>query len=124
MSIGIKRIYEKAEAGDGTRILVDRLWPRGLSRDAAQVDYWAKDLSPSGELRKWYGHDPAKWEAFKDKYFAELEGNPAAVKFLSDKLAHGQVTFLYSSTERMLNNAQALKIYLERKLAASASPRR
>jgi uncharacterized protein YeaO (DUF488 family) len=121
MSLGIKRIYEKAEAGDGTRILVDRLWPRGLSREAARVDYWAKDLSPSGELRKWYGHDPAKWEAFQDKYFAELDGNPEAVKFLSHKLDCGHVTFLYSSTERMLNNAQALKLYFERQLAASAS---
>lgn len=74
MEIRIKRIYDGTDPEDGTRILVDRLWPRGLSKEAAKVDHWAKEISPSNELRKWYGHDPAKWGEFQKRYAAELEG--------------------------------------------------
>ena len=72
VEIRIKRVYAEPDAGDGTRILVDRLWPRGLTREAARIDLWTKDVSPSNELRRWYGHDPGKWEEFKRRYFAEL----------------------------------------------------
>ena len=115
MEIKTKRIYEPPEADDGTRILVDRLWPRGLSKAAAKLDFWAKALSPSRELRKWYSHDPEKWPEFRKRYAAELKGQPAEVALLLEKIKAGPVTFLYASTERRLNNAEALKLYLAKK---------
>jgi uncharacterized protein YeaO (DUF488 family) len=111
--IQIKRVYDAPTPDDGKRILVDRLWPRGLTKEKAKIEYWAKDISPSNELRKWYGHEPGKWEEFKKRYFAELGGNKAAVEKLLEQMGKGPVTFVYSSTERSLNNAQALKIHLE-----------
>lgn len=113
MDIRIKRIYEQRDPGDGTRILVDRLWPRGLSKEAAKVDYWARMIAPSNELRKWYGHDPAKWAEFQKRYAAELDGQAEEVALLLKKIEHGRATFLYSSTEKKRNNAHALKYYLE-----------
>lgn len=113
MDIRIKRIYEQQDPGDGTRILVDRLWPRGLSKEAAKVDYWARMIAPSNELRKWYGHDPAKWAEFQKRYAAELDGQAAEVALLLKKIEHERATFLYSSTEKKRNNAHALKYYLE-----------
>jgi uncharacterized protein YeaO (DUF488 family) len=113
MDIRIKRIYEQRDPGDGTRILVDRLWPRGLSKEAAKVDYWARLIAPSNELRKWYGHDPAKWAEFQKRYATELDGQAAEVALLLKKIEHGRATFLYSSTEKKRNNAHALKYYLE-----------
>jgi len=111
--IKVKRVYDAPDAGDGRRILVDRLWPRGLTKEKAKIDYWAKDVAPSNELRKWYGHEPGKWEEFKKRYFAELGGNHAAVDELLEQVGSGPVTFVYSSTERVINNAEALKHYLE-----------
>ncbi len=111
--IRLKRVYERPEPRDGTRILVDRLWPRGLSKEAARVDFWAKAISPSNELRRWYSHDPEKWPAFQARYFAELDGNPQGVEELRRHLGPGPVTFLFSSTEEHLNNAAALREYLE-----------
>lgn len=113
MMIDIKRVYEPPSPEDGRRILVDRLWPRGLSKAHARIDYWAKETSPSNELRKWYEHDPAKWGEFKRRYFAELNSVPDAVQSLMDSVLSGKVTFLYSSKERELNNAVALREYLE-----------
>jgi uncharacterized protein YeaO (DUF488 family) len=113
--VHIKRVYDEPEAGDGRRILVDRLWPRGLTKEKAKIDYWAKEISPSNELRKWYGHEPGKWEEFKKRYFAELGENNGAVAELLGQMGKGPVTFVYSSTERTINNAEALKIYLEAK---------
>lgn len=118
--IHIRRVYESPNPSDGIRILVDRLWPRGLSKEAAKVDVWVKNLSPSHELRKWYGHDPDKWEEFKKKYFAEMDGNPADVKSLLEQIHGNAVTFLYSSKEERLNNAQALKLYLEMQTDAAS----
>lgn len=115
--VHIKRVYDEPEAGDGRRILVDRLWPRGLTKEKAKIDYWAKEISPSNELRKWYGHEPGKWEEFKKRYFAELGENKGAVAELLGQMGKGPVTFVYSSTERTINNAEALKIYLEAKAA-------
>ena len=111
--IGIKRVYERPGPEDGRRILVDRLWPRGLRKEEARIDDWAKEISPSSELRKWYGHDPAKWEEFKERYFAELDRAGEGVERLRKELAGGPVTFVYSSKEQAINNAEALRLYLE-----------
>ncbi|MBI5593054.1 MAG: DUF488 family protein [Deltaproteobacteria bacterium] len=113
MDIRIKRVYEKPDPGDGTRILVDRLWPRGLSKEAAKIDYWALTVSPSNELRKWYGHDPAKWVEFQRRYAAELDEQAGEVAILRKRIEQGPATFLYGSTEKELNNAHALKLYLK-----------
>ncbi len=112
--IRLKRVYEAADAQDGFRILVDRIWPRGLSKEKAGIDYWAKQSAPSKELRKWYGHDPEKWEAFKQYYFNELDSKPEAVReLIRFACQRGRVTFVYSSREREWNNAAALKAYTE-----------
>jgi uncharacterized protein YeaO (DUF488 family) len=113
--IKIKRIYQTPAAGDGFRILVDRLWPRGLSKEKAKVDLWLKDISPSNELRKWYSHDPAKWAEFKRKYLEEIEGKKPEFDLLRQKAKGGTITFLFSSKEEKLNNAAALKEFVESK---------
>ena len=113
ITIRIKRVYEKPDEADGRRILVDRLWPRGLSKDRAKVDVWLKEIAPSTELRRWYGHDPNKWTEFKRRYAAELDAKPGIVEELLREVRTGVVTFLYSSREKQLNNAVALKEYLE-----------
>ena len=109
--IKVKRVYDPLEKDDGIRILVDRLWPRGVKKD--QVDVWLKDIAPSDELRKWYNHDPNKWEEFKRKYFEELSRNPK-VEILLQLIKKGNnVTLLYAS-KSPYNNAVALKEYLEK----------
>ncbi len=113
MQIRTKRIYEDPNQADGRRILVDRLWPRGIAKLDAKIDFWAKAVSPSNELRRWYGHDPVKWGEFRERYFAELDSKPDAVSELRSHLGGGTVTLLYSSKETRLNNASALKDYLE-----------
>ena len=117
----IKRVYEPASRADGRRILIDRLWPRGLSKEQAAVDYWAKDLAPSSELRRWYAHEPAKWPEFRRRYFAELDANPAAVAALRSRLGRGANTILFGSKEARLNNARALVEYLERAQSTGAA---
>ncbi len=119
VEIRIKRVYAEPDAGDGTRILVDRLWPRGLTKDAARIDLWAKDISPSNELRRWYGHDPGKWAEFKRRYFAELAARPQALSALMEHIDKGPVTFVFGSKETRLNNAVALKEYV---LSARRNP--
>ncbi|NWF54667.1 MAG: DUF488 family protein [Syntrophaceae bacterium] len=114
--IKIKRIYESPGEKDGFRILVDRLWPRGLSKDTAKVHLWLRDISPSNELRKWYGHDPEKWTEFKKKYFQEIKERKEEFDLLLEKAGRGNVTLLFSSQEKKLNNAAALKEIVERKL--------
>ncbi|MGE5625943.1 MAG: DUF488 domain-containing protein [Bacillota bacterium] len=112
-TLKIKRVYLKPENSDGCRILVDRLWPRGLSKQKARLDRWLKDIAPSTALRKWYGHDPARWAEFKRRYGAELRKQKPAVTELRALLkAHKRVTLLFSSREEKLNNAVALKAYL------------
>ena len=111
--IQIKRIYDKAESSDGTRILVDKLWPRGISRERANLDFWAKDLAPSTELRKRYNHDSKHWPEFRRSYFAELDSNHEALAELKTYFSGVVVTFLFSSIEMRLNNAVALKEYLD-----------
>jgi len=112
-ALRVKRIYEPAERADGTRILVDRLWPRGLTKEAAAIDHWAKAVAPSNELRTWYAHDPAKWPEFRRRYNAELAANPAALAELRSHLGSGPATLLYQSKEAEINNAVALREYLE-----------
>lgn len=113
MPIRIKRVYEAAERADGRRILVDRLWPRGVSKERAAIDFWAKDIAPTNELRRWYGHAPEKWPEFKRRYAAELEANSEGLAQLRRAMGRGTVTLLFGSTEMRLNNAVALKEYLE-----------
>ena len=113
MKIRTKRVYDPPANSDGYRVLIDRLWPRGLSKQVARVDYWAKSCSPSSELRKWYGHDPAKWEEFRRRYFLELESNPEAVAEFHKHVPSGLVTLLFSSRETDLNNATAFREYVE-----------
>ena len=107
-----KRVYDKPASADGRRILVDRLWPRGLSKAAARIDHWARTIAPSTALRRWYGHDPAKWKEFRRRYFAELDANPDGLAGLRSHFGRGTVTFVYSSREERLNNAAALKEYV------------
>lgn len=115
MRVRTKRVYEPPVATDGRRILVDRLWPRGLSKADARIAVWARTVAPSTALRRWYGHDPAKWQEFRRRYFAELEANPAAVAELRRHLGSRTVTLVYSSREERLNNATALQDYLARR---------
>ncbi len=112
--IRTKRVYEEPARGDGRRILIDRLWPRGLSKEAAAIDFWARAVAPSDALRKWYRHQPDKWPEFRRRYFAELDANPEGVAELRGELGSGAVTFVFASKEERLNNASALREYLER----------
>lgn len=121
MDVRIKRVYEEPSSEDGQRILVDRLWPRGISKERARLTLWARDIAPSTELRKWYGHDPKKWEEFKRRYFKELDANPKGVEELISYVRKGRVTLVYSSTEPKINNAAALKEYLEKILERPTS---
>jgi uncharacterized protein YeaO (DUF488 family) len=114
--IQVKRAYEKAERADGKRFLVDRLWPRGVKKEALAVTAWLKDVAPSTELREWYGHEPEKWDEFRKRYFAELKAEPAAWQPLVDAARKGTITLVYSSRETEINNAVALKEFLEKKL--------
>jgi uncharacterized protein YeaO (DUF488 family) len=112
MTVQIKRVYARPEARDGTRILVDRLWPRGLSKERAGVDHWLKDIAPSTELRKWFSHDPEKWVEFQRRYRAELKKNSAAVSFLRGQAAKGPMTLLYGAKDEKHNEAVVLQTAL------------
>ena len=107
----VKRVYE---AADGFRILVDRIWPRGLSKDQARVDLWLKQIAPSTELRQWFAHDPARWDEFRRRYFEELDRNAEAVATLRERIAEGPVTLLYATKQARFNNAVSLVEYLKR----------
>jgi uncharacterized protein YeaO (DUF488 family) len=113
MKIQTKRVYDPADSKDGFRILVDRLWPRGLSKESANIDLWLKSVAPSNDLRKWYNHDTDKWPDFKKRYFSELDSNSDAVNELLSYARRGKVSFLFSSKELNYNNAAALKEYIE-----------
>ena len=113
MDINTKRVYEDAQKHDGARILVDRLWPRGIKNEKAKIIFWAKDVAPSNDLRKWYNHEPSKWEEFKARYFKELDQNEKALTELLTYCDTKIVTFVFSSKEMQLNNATALKEYIE-----------
>jgi uncharacterized protein YeaO (DUF488 family) len=113
MVIKIKRVYEVPDPSDGFRVLVDRLWPRGISKSSAQIDLWLKEIAPSNALRKWYSHDPAKWDVFRKRYFQELDSNPEVVEQIRNYVSLGTVTLVFSSREEELNNAVALREYLK-----------
>jgi uncharacterized protein YeaO (DUF488 family) len=114
--ISVKRVYDEPAKADGTRVLVDRIWPRGARKDEARIDEWLKDVAPSTELRKWFGHSPERWDAFREKYAAELEQNGDALRRLLDLCRNGDVTLVYSARDEAHNNAVALKALLEKKL--------
>ena len=111
MKIQIKRVYEKPDVKDGFRILVDRLWPRGLTKEKAAVDLWLKEIAPSTELRKWFAHDPEKWKEFQKKYLKELKENTEAVDTLKEHLKKGTITLLYGAKDEAHNEAEVLKDY-------------
>ena len=115
----LKRAYEPPAKSDGKRVLVERLWPRGIKKTALHLDRWMKDVAPSTELRKWFNHDPKKWNEFRERYFAELSGNPESWKALLDG-APTRLTLVYSSHDQEHNNAVALREYLEKKLTSAS----
>lgn len=112
MDIRVKRAYEAASDEDGMRVLVDRLWPRGLTREKAHIDLWLKELAPSTELRKWFNHEPDKWEAFKQRYLQELERQPEAMAHAIATMGRGRVTLLSAAKEERFNNAVALREFI------------
>jgi uncharacterized protein YeaO (DUF488 family) len=115
--VRVRRAYEPATPEDGTRILVDRLWPRGVSKQKAALDAWAKDVAPSTELRRWFGHDPARWEEFKRRYRNELRAHPDALKPLLDAAANGPLTLVHGARDTEHNEAVVLQQVVEERLA-------
>ena len=113
MKIRTKRVYEKREKGDGKRILVDRLWPRGLTKEKADIDLWLKEIAPSTALRKWFGHDPGKWQQFQKKYQDELKNNNEQVALLMEQAKTGVITLVYGARDQEHNEALVLKDWLE-----------
>jgi uncharacterized protein YeaO (DUF488 family) len=111
--IKLKRVYEPADENDGQRVLVDRLWPRALSKDKAKIDWWLKEIAPSDNLRKWFGHEPEKWAEFKQQYFRELDDRTDIVNELEERATSGRITLLFAAKDERFNNAVALKEYLE-----------
>ena len=112
MNIQLKRIYEPYSKEDGYRILVDRLWPRGFTKEKAALDLWLKEIAPSTELRKWFGHDPEKWKEFQKKYRIELKQNKEALDRLMDYIKKGKVTLLYGAKDEEHNEAQVIKNFI------------
>jgi uncharacterized protein YeaO (DUF488 family) len=111
-----KRVYESSVPEDGARFLVERFWPRGVKKESLHMDGWVKDVAPSDGLRRWFGHDPAKWTAFRERYFAELESKPEAIRPILEAARLGNVALLYSARDTEHNNAVALQEYLEERL--------
>lgn len=110
----LKRVYEKNSPHDGLRILVERLWPRGVSKQKAKIDLWLKDLAPSPELRQWYGHEPSRWPEFRNRYWAELKNRGDLLALLKFVIEDRTVTFVYAASDEVRNSAAALKEFLER----------
>ena len=109
MNIRIKRVYEEPDTEDGKRILVDRLWPRGLTKEKARVDLWLKDVAPSTELRKWFAHDAAKWAEFQTRYREELKKNKEQLSLLKQEAAKGTITLVYGAKDQLHNEAVVLQ---------------
>lgn len=112
---GIKRVYEKPDEGDGIRVLVDRLWPRGLKKEEAKIDHWMKEIAPSGNLRKWFAHKEEHWQEFKSRYMKELKDKDELLKQLIDLGKNKKVTLLYAAKDEERNNAQVLLEVLKNK---------
>ena len=117
--IKIKRVYDEPSRGDGKRILIDRLWPRGIKKEDARIDEWIKEVAPSSELRKWFDHDPNKWGEFKKRFFTELHGKQDVVDGIISAARKSTVTLLFGSKEERFNNAVALQEYIESRVKAS-----
>ncbi|MFW6202609.1 MAG: DUF488 domain-containing protein [Gemmatimonadota bacterium] len=113
MEIRLKRVYEEPSEDDGARVLVERLWPRGVSRDRAALDAWLKDVAPSHELRRWYGHDPERWSGFRERYRRELRERVEPVSELRRIVERGRTTFVYATRDERRSSAVVLKEYLE-----------
>ena len=122
--IKLKRVYVAAATSDGSRFLVERLWPRGVRKANLKIDAWLKDIGPSNDLRRWFAHDPKKWDVFRKRYFAELDSNPKVWKSLVQAARRGPVTLIYSSRDPEHNNAVALKDYLQAKMKRAKNPTR
>jgi uncharacterized protein YeaO (DUF488 family) len=118
--IYLKRAYDPAGSTDGTRLLVERLWPRGVKKSSLKIKRWLKDVAPSTELRKWFNHDPTKWDKFRNRYFDELKANPASWLPILDAAHEGTVTLIYSSHDAEHNNAVALQEFLQRHMRKKA----
>jgi uncharacterized protein YeaO (DUF488 family) len=114
VEIRLKRAHDAPARTDGTRILIDRVWPRGITKDELRLDAWIKDVAPSTELRKWFGHDPAKWSEFRKRYSRELDRQRDAIAPMIEKCRKGTVTLIFGAKDTHHNNAVALKAYLER----------
>jgi uncharacterized protein YeaO (DUF488 family) len=114
--VRIKRVYDAPASDDGARVLVDRVWPRGIRKDDAALTLWLKDVAPTTELRKWFGHDPTRWAEFSGRYRAELKGNDAAVEHLEELARAGRLTLLYGSHDTQHNQAVVLAEYLRERL--------
>ena len=121
--IRIKRVYDPPAKEDGARFLVDRLWPRGMKKEAVHVAAWYKEVAPSNELRRWFSHDPDRWKEFQRRYRVELTANRIALQSLLEAAEQGDVTLLYSAHDTEHNNAQVLKAYLEERLSRKKSRR-
>jgi uncharacterized protein YeaO (DUF488 family) len=121
--VQIKRVYDPPSRDDGVRVLVDRLWPRGLTKAAAAVDLWLKDIAPSVTLRRWFNHDPSRWHEFTRRYAEELDKKSAAVSALIGAIRRGRVTLLFGARDHKYNNATALKTYLTGRNIADADSR-
>ncbi|HET7306315.1 MAG TPA: DUF488 domain-containing protein [Gammaproteobacteria bacterium] len=115
MSIRIKRIYEAPDRDDGRRVLVDRVWPRGIKKEEAKLDDWLKDVAPSTPLRKWFGHDPDKWSEFRNRYRKELDAQAEAVGHLAGYARKGKLTLLYGARDEQHNQAVVLRDYIQKK---------
>lgn len=113
MTVKLKRVYDDPAKSDGVRILVDRLWPRGVSKEKAAVDLWLKDIAPSTELRKWFAHDPEKWPDFQKRYCRELDANEEALDVLKSHASTGNITLLFAARDTEHNEAVVLKKLLE-----------
>ncbi|HEY7746869.1 MAG TPA: DUF488 domain-containing protein [Desulfuromonadales bacterium] len=116
MAIRVKRVYDPPDRNDGCRVLVDRLWPRGVGKEEGRIDEWCREIAPSDELRKWFGHDPDKWTGFRQRYFAELEQKEELVAELAEKARGGSLTLVFGAKDEKHNNAVALRDYLEKRL--------
>lgn len=114
MNIKLKRVYEQPDRNDGERILVDRLWPRGLTKEKAHVDLWLKNIAPSVELRKWFSHDPKKWKSFRGRYETEIRSKQDLIKVLKRKAREGTITLIYGARDEKHNEALVLKQFLEK----------
>lgn len=124
MSIWVRRAYEAPTRNDGYRVLVDRLWPRGVSREDLEIDEWIRDIAPSTRLRQWFDHDPERWEEFQRRYSQELRGKEALIRGLVERILRGRVTLVYGAHDPDHNNAVALRAFLEKRVHRHSGARR